>query len=101
MRQIQQVQVAIESKIASQKNNELSDFGLILADQAISFACEALISCERQLNQLDTGSGDGDCGSTLKRGAGCLLEKLARKDEDMRTVTGIFKASLGKFKNLD
>ena len=31
--------------------------------------CTALISAEDELNQLDRGSGDGDCGSTLKPGA--------------------------------
>ena len=32
-------------------------------------ACIALIGCEQELNQLDTQAGDGDCGSTLRRGA--------------------------------
>ena len=31
--------------------------------------CKALISAEEKLNELDRGSGDGDCGSTLKAGA--------------------------------
>ena len=30
---------------------------------------DALINAEDDLNELDRGSGDGDCGSTLKRGA--------------------------------
>ena len=36
--------------------------------KALSNICEALGKCEAQLNQLDTQSGDGDCGTTLKRG---------------------------------
>ena len=36
--------------------------------EVISYALEALGNCERQLNTLDTQSGDGDCGMTLKRG---------------------------------
>ncbi len=35
----------------------------------VKTACEALISAESQLNQLDTAVGDSDCGSTLKSGA--------------------------------
>ncbi len=31
--------------------------------------CEAWIKEEEKLNSLDRGSGDGDCGSTLKAGA--------------------------------
>ncbi|KAL2736072.1 triokinase/FMN cyclase-like [Vespula maculifrons] len=35
----------------------------------ISFACEALIACTEQLNIMDEECGDGDCGTTLARGA--------------------------------
>lgn len=31
--------------------------------------CDALISEEAKLNELDRGSGDGDCGTTLRAGA--------------------------------
>jgi len=31
--------------------------------------CEAWMQEEEKLNSLDRGSGDGDCGSTLKAGA--------------------------------
>lgn len=31
--------------------------------------CERLISAEELLNGLDSESGDGDCGSTMARGA--------------------------------
>ncbi len=41
--------------------------------KAIRYVCEALANCETHLNQLDTQSGDGDCGLTLKRGADGLL----------------------------
>lgn len=36
---------------------------------AITAACLALTEAESNLNQLDSGAGDGDCGSTLARGA--------------------------------
>ena len=31
--------------------------------------CKSLLANEALLNELDRGSGDGDCGSTLKSGA--------------------------------
>ena len=37
--------------------------------KCLSSICIALVSAEDELNQLDRGSGDGDCGSTLKAGA--------------------------------
>jgi len=44
--------------------------------KAVTFACEALIGCEDQLNTMDSGSGDSDCGSTLRRGAEAILNKI-------------------------
>ena len=37
--------------------------------KCLSSICTALVSAEDELNQLDRGCGDGDCGSTLKAGA--------------------------------
>jgi len=37
---------------------------------------ETLLSLEERLNLLDSGAGDGDCGSTLAAGARALLERL-------------------------
>ena len=37
--------------------------------KCLSSICIALVSVEDELNQLDRGGGDGDCGSTLKTGA--------------------------------
>ena len=42
----------------------------------IKQVCEKLISQEAYLNELDTSCGDGDCGSTLKRGASMVLSKI-------------------------
>lgn len=38
----------------------------------VAEVCEALMDNEERLNELDRGSGDGDCGSTMK--AGCTGE---------------------------
>nr|CAI5858753.1 unnamed protein product [Callosobruchus analis] len=40
------------------------------------FACEALISCEKQLNMIDSERGKGDTGSRLKRAADTLLKRI-------------------------
>lgn len=42
------------------------------------FACDALISCEKQLNVMDSEFGDGDTGSRLRRGMESLNTELAR-----------------------
>ena len=40
--------------------------------------CEALIGEEEKLNELDRGSGDGDCGSTLKAGVAGIAKEESR-----------------------
>ncbi|KAJ8910807.1 hypothetical protein NQ315_014515 [Exocentrus adspersus] len=40
------------------------------------FACDALISCEQQLNAIDSGVGDGDAGTRLKYAALVLLKRM-------------------------
>ena len=44
----------------------------------IKHACEELVANEALLNHLDTSCGDGDCGSTLKRGALMVLSEMSR-----------------------
>lgn len=43
------------------------------------FACDALISCERQLNTIDNERGDGDTGTRIKQGAEAILKELSLK----------------------
>lgn len=43
------------------------------------FACDALISCEKQLNTIDAERGDGDTGSRIKQGAEAILKELSLK----------------------
>ncbi len=61
---------------ATAKGRKFSPFEQSVSDDGVRFTCEALKSCEAMLNKFDSGSGDGDCGSTLRRGAVKLLEKL-------------------------
>ena len=41
----------------------------VLFKRCLRGVCGALIEKEEELNELDRGSGDGDCGSTLAQGA--------------------------------
>lgn len=68
-------------KGSEKEGPESSEFGREALIKAVSFACEALVSCEGQLNTMDSGAGDSDCGSTLKRGAETVLVKLKDKPE--------------------
>ncbi|PIK35335.1 hypothetical protein BSL78_27835, partial [Apostichopus japonicus] len=56
----------------------LSDIqGMVLS--VLSEACKAICAKEMELNKLDSGCGDGDCGTTLKRGAVEFQKWLASK----------------------
>ena len=61
---------------------EVGKFGREALLKAVTFACEAVMSCEEQLNTMDSGSGDSDCGTTLKRGAEALLAAV-KKDSTL------------------
>ncbi|XP_071079240.1 triokinase/FMN cyclase-like [Haliotis cracherodii] len=47
----------------------------------------SLVAAEGQLNSLDREAGDGDCGTTVTRGAKAILSKLAMKDNPGLPVT--------------
>jgi triose/dihydroxyacetone kinase / FAD-AMP lyase (cyclizing) len=44
--------------------------------RAIHAACDALIAAEAQLTELDRITGDGDLGSSIKRGAAAVKDQL-------------------------
>lgn len=52
-----------------------------LVFKALQNICKQLKSSETALNNLDTGSGDGDCGSTLARGAQAIKDQLNTIEE--------------------
>ncbi|XP_067136567.1 triokinase/FMN cyclase-like isoform X1 [Centruroides vittatus] len=66
----------VVNKVSEDFGPKLSPFGCDLFNHALQTACQAIISSERQLNELDKEGGDGDCGSTLKRGAEEILSNL-------------------------
>ncbi|KAJ8978993.1 hypothetical protein NQ317_015709 [Molorchus minor] len=47
------------------------------------FACDALISCEKQLNIIDSEKGDGDTGTRLRN----VCEVLLKRIKDNKIVT--------------
>ncbi|XP_064621680.1 triokinase/FMN cyclase-like isoform X2 [Lineus longissimus] len=44
--------------------------------KCIKSVCDVLIQSENKLNKLDTEGGDGDCGTTHRRGAEAILKSL-------------------------
>jgi len=58
---------------------------------AIAAAAHALVALEQQLDAWDTVSGDGDCGSTLARGARAVLSDLPayKLDSLPHTLAGL------------
>jgi hypothetical protein len=50
------------------QNFVLSKAGVRIFTAAITSASDALKANESHLNELDSGSGDGDCGTTIVRG---------------------------------
>ncbi|XP_002131279.2 triokinase/FMN cyclase [Ciona intestinalis] len=68
--------------------------------EAITLACQSLISNEAFLNDLDTSAGDGDCGSTLKRGANEVLNrsrswKCENVEQVLLQIAGCAEKSMG------
>eukprot|EP00096_Caligus_rogercresseyi_P001047 TRINITY_DN11647_c0_g1_i1.p1 TRINITY_DN11647_c0_g1~~TRINITY_DN11647_c0_g1_i1.p1 ORF type:complete len:599 (+),score=159.08 TRINITY_DN11647_c0_g1_i1:47-1843(+) len=81
----------LESKLAVQ--------GL---EKALTFACEALSSCDGQLNTMDRGSGDGDTGTTLKNGVDRVLQLISQRKIHashpislLRTLSAIAETHMG------
>ncbi|XP_057767610.1 putative 3,4-dihydroxy-2-butanone kinase isoform X2 [Salvia miltiorrhiza] len=59
----------------SSRPEQLSPLGHIL-EVAIEAAATAIINLKDNLNEWDSKVGDGDCGSTMSRGASAILEDM-------------------------
>ncbi|KAK8941817.1 putative 3,4-dihydroxy-2-butanone kinase [Platanthera guangdongensis] len=66
----------INTQLLSQPQ-ELSEQGRII-EAAIEAAANALINSRHQLNEWDHKVGDGDCGTTMFRGATAVLEDMKK-----------------------
>ncbi|XP_045478140.1 triokinase/FMN cyclase-like [Harmonia axyridis] len=58
------------------KGPQLRDQNANRVKNAANFACEAIISCERQINKMDAESGNSNTGSRLKAAAVMFLQKF-------------------------
>lgn len=61
------------------KGPKINDYQANVLYLVTQFACDALISCERQLNVMDGESGDADTGSKMRQGAEAILRELGLK----------------------
>ena len=78
---------------------EVGKFGRESLLKAVTFACEAVMSCEDQLNTMDSGSGDSDCGTTLKRGAEALLNAV-KKDPTLASRPSLLFHLISKVRKI-
>lgn len=70
---------------------KMSQLGQRILEETVRNVSGALESCKNMLDTLDSGSGDGDCGTTLNRGGQKMLELYqARK---VTSVPEFFKVS--------
>lgn len=80
----------------------LDEKGVELAKTVLTFICEYLISAELTLNKIDEEFGDGDTGSTLKKGADSIISSLNENKIDLihpakilQKISEIFQYSVG------
>ncbi|XP_058108430.1 putative 3,4-dihydroxy-2-butanone kinase isoform X2 [Magnolia sinica] len=65
------------SEEALSRPQELNEQGYIL-EAAIEAATNAIVNLKDSLNEWDSKVGDGDCGSTMFRGATAILEDMRK-----------------------
>ncbi|CAG9994404.1 unnamed protein product [Clonostachys byssicola] len=58
------------------------DIDMSLTYSALRAGLKAVVSAEPEVTRYDTIVGDGDCGTTLSRGATGILEMLSRQEHD-------------------
>jgi dihydroxyacetone kinase len=66
----------------------------------VAAVCECLTSNEERLNDLDRGSGDGDCGTTLKAGSTAIQQKMGIINWDspqqaLLSLAGLVEQNMG------
>ncbi|KAK7103123.1 triokinase/FMN cyclase-like [Littorina saxatilis] len=68
------------SDVDTPKGSTLSQGDADRLFSALQAIGQSLLAAEERLNSLDLQSGDGDCGSTMARGAKDLVEQLGKRD---------------------
>jgi len=72
------IAVKEENQKVAVKGVKLGSVGEQVVKTALEKATSALINMEARLNELDSGSGDGDCGSTIAAGAKAIQAALPK-----------------------
>ncbi|CAG9834023.1 unnamed protein product [Diabrotica balteata] len=75
---------------------KLSDEASNIMYFAMQFACDALISCEKQLNVIDSEKGDGDTGTRMKTVAELLIKRM-RQDKVILNYPFTFFETMSRF----
>ncbi|GAB1601460.1 triokinase/FMN cyclase-like [Argonauta hians] len=68
--------VKVESSTSKPDITEAFTVKCVARHELLKRVCKSVMEKEEYLNQLDTVCGDGDCGSTLARGAQNVLQRL-------------------------
>lgn len=71
--------VVIDRKCAMPPGVRLGEQEANIILLTVQFACDALISCEKQLNTIDSESGSGNTGTKMKNGAQTILLETKKK----------------------
>ena len=92
----------VASKTRDQGVKRITVEGAAALRSAIRAACEALIDSEGTLNKMDSGGGDSDCGTTLRRGAEAVLkgdcltqDSLACPSKLLRGLGSVAETAMG------
>ncbi|XP_003388110.2 PREDICTED: triokinase/FMN cyclase-like, partial [Amphimedon queenslandica] len=88
-----------ETELKSTIGPPVTTVGQKMRDCVVSI-CKSLTAAEEELDDLDRGSGDGDCGSTLKAGAKALTECIDKipwdePSEALLSVSDAIERSMG------
>ena len=82
-----------EEELGMMKGAKLEPEGEGKVRAALEGLTSQLISMEQRLNELDSGSGDGDCGSTLAAGAKAIQVRvkiyMLMKRNEVKTRTSL------------
>ncbi|EFA08779.1 triokinase/FMN cyclase [Tribolium castaneum] len=73
------------------KGPKLGEFQSSILVKAVQFACDALISCERQLNIIDEEKSDGNVGTRLKNMAEGVNKRINSKKLPISCPYGFLK----------
>lgn len=87
-------QVEVTSTAAARKGIDISAAEAEKVYDILQRVCERLVGAKDHLDGLDSESGDGDCGSTIARGALHIKEKLGSKSSPGLSVNNPAQLSL-------